>query len=348
MTKSEDEILKKDFGIRLNNGRLLDKNYFPGFVRKAVSFTIADGIVEYDTEFINIVKPAGIRGSFNLISTRLNRSGLTDEEYVALYSGFEVSNHHVFHPLPWFGFDGFSPEDFSSLKVHDSIIYDDSVKNELDSSYIYKSETDGLYFIDYSYHFFKDASWKYWHPIMTNDAYAKYADETKKDIESLFGKGCVVGFAYPHGKTNDIIKKYFKDSGYLYARGAYGRADNTAFSMPSDRFDWSNNAIHSNLNEVMADFDALADDGNLKFFSLGVHASDFLGKWHILQEFADKYGNRQNEFYYASVREIFEYEDAIEALEIKDDELVNNSDVDLFVTLDGKRTVISAKSEYVF
>jgi len=340
--------MKNNFGIKLENGIQIDKNYFPGFVRKAVSFTIADGIVEYDTQFIEIVKPAGILGSFNLINTSLNRHGLTDEEYVALYSGFEVSNHHVFHPLPWFNFDGFCAEDFSKIPIHDSILYNDSIKNELDSSYMYKTDIPELYYIDYNYHFYKIYTSKYWHPIMKNEAYIKYAQETKSDIESLFGKGSVVGFAFPHGKANETVKSMLKNEGYLYARGRYGGADNVSFSMPTDRYEWSNNAIHSNLNEIMADFAALEDDGNLKLFTFGVHASDFLGHWDSLQTFADTYGNRSDEFYYATIRDIFEYEDAVKTLEISEEKIVNGSDIDVFVTINNVKTIIPANSEYIF
>ena len=153
--------MKNNFGIKLENGIEIDKNYFPGFVRKAVTFTIADGIVEHDAKFISIVKPAGFLGTFNLINTKLNRSGFTDEEYIALYSGFEVSNHHVFHPLPWFDFDGFKADDYKHIPIHETLLYDDSIKNELNSEFIYKTETLGLYFIDYNYHFYKIYSSKY-------------------------------------------------------------------------------------------------------------------------------------------------------------------------------------------
>ena len=339
--------MKSNFGIVLDNGIRIDKNYFPGFVRKALSFSIADGIVEYDKRFIEIVKPAGILGTFNLINTSLNRSGLTDKEYIELYSGFEVSNHHVFHPLPWFDFDGFCAEDFSKIQIHDSILYDDSIKNELDSSYLYKTDVPGLYFIDYNYHFYKIYTSKYWHPIMTNDAYIKYAEETKKDIENLFGKGSVVGFSFPHGKANETVKSMLKCEGYLYARGGYGRADNTTFSMPTDRYEWSNNAIQSNLNEIMADFDALEDDGNLKLFTFGVHASDFLGHWDSLQAFADTYGRRSTDFYYATLRDIFEYEDAIKQLEITNKKIINRTKLDLYITVNDKKTVIIGNSEYI-
>ena len=44
---------------------VIDKNYFPGWVRKQVSFTIDDGNIEMDKKFIDIVRPAGVLGTFN-------------------------------------------------------------------------------------------------------------------------------------------------------------------------------------------------------------------------------------------------------------------------------------------
>ena len=220
--------MKSNFGIILDKGIRIDKNYFPGFVRKALSFSIADGIVEYDKRLIEIVKPAGILGTFNLINTSLNRSGLTDKEYIELYSGFEVSNHHVFHPLPWFDFDGFCAEDFSKIQIHDSILYDDSIKNELDSSYLYKTDVPGLYFIDYNYHFYKIYTSKYWHPIMTNDAYIKYAEETKKDIDYL---------------VSEVISNCYT---CLYFHPEKGRAE--IFSIIEDAVDLRNELIDKATN----------------------------------------------------------------------------------------------------
>ena len=232
------------------------------------------------------------------------------------------------------------------MPIHESIIYSDAIKNELDSSYIYKTNVEGLYYIDYNYHFAKNYTTKYWHPIMTNEAYAEYVDETKSDIESLFGEGSVVGFAFPHGKLNDEVKEYLANSGYLYARKTTGASDNVTFNMPTDRYAWSYNANHTNLNSLMQKFDALSDDGNLKFFSFGVHSSDYNGQWEVLQSFADTYGNRPEDFYYATNRAIFEYEDAVKALENKDGKLINASDVDLYVTIDNVKVIIPANSLY--
>lgn len=344
--KDEDSTLASDFGVTLANGTKIDTNYFPGFVRKAVTFSMDDGIVTNDSPFINIVKRGGILGTFNLINTD-SKYGLTDEQYKALYEGYEVANHHLFHPLPWFGFDGFDAEDFADVPIHETVLYSDSIKNTLDSQYIYKTETEGLYYIDYNYHFAKNYNTKYWHPIMTDEAYAKYAEETKKDIENLFGEGSVVGFAYPHGKTNDAVKAYFENAGYLYARRTLGKADNVNFSMPADRYDWSYNANHTTLNSVMSDFAACEDNGNLKFFCFGVHAVDYKNAgWDELEEFVDTYGNRSDEFYYATVRDIFEYEDAVKALEITEEKIVNGSDIDVFVTVNNVKIIIPANSTY--
>ena len=96
----------------------------------------------------------------------------------------------------------------------------------------------------------------------------------------------------------------------------------------------------------MANYDALQDDGTLKFFSFGVHAVDFDGKWYVLESFAKKYGNRPEDFWYASNRDIFEYEDAVNALEIYEDKIVNPSNIDVFVTINNVKTIIHANSVY--
>ena len=44
----------------------IDKNFFPGWVRKSITFTIDDGNIEMDKKFIDITVPAGIKGTFNL------------------------------------------------------------------------------------------------------------------------------------------------------------------------------------------------------------------------------------------------------------------------------------------
>lgn len=336
---SNDLILESSFGTTLANGKVLDKNYYPGFVRKAVTFTIDDGNVENDKTFIDIVKPAGILGTFNLINAENRRGGLSPDEYVALYEGFEVANHHNLHPTPWR--DGF---DYSTIEFKDEVFNSQTA----DVRYIYKHATvEGLYYIDWKQYSPTTKS-PYWHPLATNETYTKYVDITKEQIERVFGEGAVVGFVYPHGVLNEHIKKYLEDAGYLYARKSGNLLDKTGFALPDDRFAWTYNASVGNLLQTMKKFDVLQDDGNLKFFAFGVHSSDFVDQWEVLEEFAALYGNRPQDFYYASNRDIFEYEDAINALQIFEDKIVNPSDVAVFVTVDGVKTIIGAGESYYF
>ena len=76
----------------------IDINFFPGWTRKAMTFTIDDGWVAMDTNFINIVRPYGIKGSFNISSdnvTKYNNPKLIR----ATYRGFEITNHVKLHPF---------------------------------------------------------------------------------------------------------------------------------------------------------------------------------------------------------------------------------------------------------
>ncbi len=329
-----EEILESEYGIMLDNGIKVDTNYFPGFVRKSVTFTIDDGKVDLDNRFLSIMRPAGIVGTFNLIDTK----AATAAEYLALYKGYEVANHHKLHTLPWT--DGF---DFSRIEIKDEIFSSSTA----DTAYMYKTEIEGLYYIDYK-QFDPNSKSPYWHPIATDETYKKYVDITKDKIEAVFGEGTVVGFAYPHGKLSTETKQYLIDSGYLYARKTGVIGNTTNFNLPKDRFEWSYNANATNLNYMMGLFDKYEDDGNLKFFSFGVHSADYSGQWQILEEFAEKYGNRPEDFYYASNRDIFEYENAARALEISETGIINNSDIDVFVTINNVKTIIYAHSIYTF
>ncbi len=328
-----DETLESGYGTVLTNGIKIDTNYFPGFVRKAVTFTIDDGNIAMDNKFLSIMRPAGIVGTFNLIST----GAQTAAEYLTMYKGYEIANHHGLHALPWL--DGVN---FDDIEIKDELYSSAS-----DVNYMYKTNIDGLYYIDYKK--INSASHSpYWHPIATDETYAEYAEITREELEAVFGEGSVVGFAYPHGKLSAAVKQYLIEAGYLYARKTGTIGDTTSFALPEDRFEWTYNANATNLNAVMEKFDKYADDGKLKFFSFGVHSADYSGQWNILETFAEKYGNREDDFYYATNRQIFEYEDAVKALVITEEGITNPSGVDVFVTINNVKTIIAANSTYNF
>ena len=75
----------------------IDLQYFPGWTRKAITFTIDDGNVFMDQKLIDIIKPYGIKGTFNITSNCVKE--YHDAEAIGLiYQGFEIANHVKYHP----------------------------------------------------------------------------------------------------------------------------------------------------------------------------------------------------------------------------------------------------------
>ena len=298
------------------------EKFFPGFVSKAITFSIDDGNLKYDKVFIDIVRPAGIKGTFNLYFGSSERS-LGNEAYRNFYKGFEIANHCNRHP---FAFDcdkkyEFAKEPFDSEKA--------------DKALVYKADGEGIYRI---YHR------SYWATVATLSAYLRLAEEGREDIEEIFGKGSVKGFVWPYGKQNDSeLFERLKASGYKWIRRVSGHG----FSVPEDKMDWGVNADSASFEEKIREFESLSDDGVLKFFCLGLHSVDFerANKWEALKDFALKYGNRPNDFYYATVSEIFEYEEAVRLVYISDGKVYNPSDKKVFIKINNKEYIIEPTSE---
>ncbi len=130
----------------------------------------------------------------------------------------------------------------------------------------------------------------------------------------MFGKGSVKSFVWPYREqTNDALFEALVNSGYNSIRKTGALGSSTEFNLPEDRMRWSYNAVATTLLSTMEEYENFADDGNLKFFCFGDHSYDFErdGRWDDLAEFAKKYGNRPEDYYYAAVSDIFEYEDAV-------------------------------------
>ena len=80
-----------------------------------------------------------------------------------------------------------------------------------------------------------------------------------------------------------------------------------------------------------------------------MHSNDFERdkKWDELKEFAEKYGNRPQDYYYATVGEIFDYADALKELIITENVVINPTDLDLYIAVDGKNIMIKAGTDYL-
>ena len=309
----------------------IDKNYFPGWVRKAVTFTIDDGNIEMDKKFIDIVRPAEIFGTFNLCYS----DRLSPEEYREMYQGFEIANHVIYHPeifVPGTDYI-FSEEPFNKETADYKTVYP-------------HPDVEGAYLVSGYYYGINPDRWLL---IVYPERYNQLIDETNEKFNAIFGTGAVRSFVWPFGQQVDYQKvlDHVKQIGYYGARDA-GRPVES-FLLPSDRLHWKYCAMDHNILEVMEQFEALPDDGELKFFSFGVHSIDYERNktWGNLIAFCEKYGGRPGEFYYATVGDILDYEDAIAALAVTDTELKNDSALPLYVKIDGTPVIVPPKSTYL-
>ena len=300
---------------------IIDKNFFPGWVRKSITFTIDDGNLTLDKKFLGYVKPAGLRGTFNLCANRE-----VNDVFPALYDGYEIGNHCKRHP------HGMNDERRTLVKNE---LFDSATA---DPQFIYPTNSPGYYKKRMPYG---------WTDLADDDAYIELAQEAEENLVSIFGRDRVKGFIYPFGyQHSESLQKRLEAMGFQSIRWTGCVEDKTGFAMPADRMRWSYNANDGCLTDCAAKYDAYPDDGQLKFFCFGVHSHDFenRGTWNVLDDFCRRMGNRPEDFWYAGVGEIFEYEDAVGQLIVNDEEIVNPTDKDLFIKADGRRIVVRRRS----
>ena len=186
-----------------------------------------------------------------------------------------------------------------------------------------------------------------WNRTATAEAYIRLTEICKCELEEIFGEGSVRGFVWPfYRQENSRVIEYLKANYYGMRDAGKDAPLRDDFSLPKDRSNWHYNARHSNLLERAAQFEALEDSGELKWLCFGVHSFDFdrSGNWDDLKAFCQKYGNRK-EFWYATIAEIFDYEDAVKSAEISGGELINHSDVTLFVKVDGRCVTVAPRAK---
>ena len=309
----------------------IDFNFFPGWTRKAISFTIDDGCLDMDKKFLDIVRPCGIKGTFNISSNNVTRHNKPDMIRL-VYSGYEISNHVKLHPAAFW--------DGEPVKLSNDFF--DEAMADKEVCYRAKETPEGTYL-----RFKKDLTqWQY---FCTAEGYIALVDQGKTELEEIFGENTVRGFVWPFCRWNNKKIIEYLTSHYYGLRGGGKSSDEEYdnFFLPYDRTDWKYNARHSDLIERAAQFEASSNDEKLKWFCFGVHSYDFErdGKWDDLRVFAQKYGNRPNDFWYATNIEVFDYEDAIKKLVIENGIVKNYSNVELYIKIDNKKITIPPMSQ---
>ena len=304
----------------------IDVKFYPGWTRKAITFSIDDGNLPMDEKFMAIVEPCGLRGTFNLCSERLAK--MSPEEYRSFYRGHEIANHCKYHPLACA--DG--EEYVISDAPFDRETSDKTKLHRFDgvAGVYYKARANGT-----------------WLRIADTEAYKRCIEEGHRELEAVFGEGSIRSFIWPYGQQkNRELTEYVAAIPYYYGDRLNHRRDASPeeYYAPPDKERFFVCARHNDLLEMAAEYDALADDGELKFFCFGVHSIDFErdGRWQDLDVFAKTYGNRPSDYFYATIAEIYDYSEATKRVEITDTEVKNPTDIDLYIKIDGERRVLRA------
>ena len=304
----------------------IDVKFYPGWTRKAITFSIDDGNLPMDEKFMAIVEPCGLRGTFNLCSERLAK--MSPEEYRAFYRGHEIANHCKYHPLAFA--DG-----------EEYVISDEPFDRETsDKTKLHRFDgVEGVYY--------KARANGTWLRIADTEAYKRCIEEGHRELEAVFGEGSIRSFIWPYGQQkNRELTEYVAAIPYYYG----DRINSPKDASPDEYFAPPTSEIfylvarHNNLLEQAEVFEALSDDGELKFFCFGVHSIDFErdGRWQDLDAFAKTYGNRPSDYYYATIGEIYDYSEATKRIEITDTEVKNLTDIDLYIKIDGEKCILKA------
>lgn len=327
----------------------VNANYYPGFTRKAVTFSIDDGSATYDPILVELYNRYGFKATFNIYGNPT----------YSIYAGHEIANHGCHE-------DGIktsstSPYTLSTVltkikeqndKLNTGIAANPSIDNDSVTSYVHPY-TSG-------YRFLSDTV---------------YTDETELSaLAALFTA---------EGKTEYNVEKLAKMTeaeiycAYLNAIGItsnrYATGYNAAgyaangYDLPEDFMLWEPTMHQYMIKSSSADgytntyangFRDLADDGKLKLFYAWGHGQEIVTEGDAtgtklaasaLEAFLQMFAG--DEYYKDTVSGIREYVGATRSLIVADGTILNPTDVAVYITVsvdggEAERVVLGAGESY--
>lgn len=170
----------------------------------------------------------------------------------------------------------------------------------------------------------------------------------KENLESEYGYP-IRGFAYANGIVTDLAVKVLKDCGFAYARTVVSTND---FSIPSGEWlKWNPTCHHTaqNFNELVQLFisenpEQAYSKEPLLFYVWG-HSIEFErnNNWQLIENFASSIA-MCGDIWHATNLEVCEYVKAYRSLSFSEkcDKVVNNSSIDVYLLVDGKKVLAKA------
>lgn len=148
------------------------------------------------------------------------------------------------------------------------------------------------------------------HPFLETLAPSAVAYEVIKDRENLekqFGR-IVRGMAYPMGTFSDEVVATLRQCGIVYSRTT---KSTEKFDLPTDWLRMPATCHHKNprLMELAKTFVEKDVRYHPQMFYLWGHTYEFddNDNWNVIEEFTEYMGGRENEIWYATNIEIYEY-----------------------------------------
>lgn len=189
----------------------------------------------------------------------------------------------------------------------------------------------------------------YTHADLAQQSPESVAWEVMKDKETLeeqFGR-IIRGMAYPFGTTNDAVAETLRRCGVAYARTT---VSTERFDIPTNWLQMPATCHHRNprLMELARDFVERDTRWRPQLFYLWGHSYEFEDNdnWHVIEEFADFMGGRDN-IWYATNIEIHDYVEAYRHLQTSADgkRVYNPTAIAVFFSYDGQHYAVQPGQE---
>lgn len=189
----------------------------------------------------------------------------------------------------------------------------------------------------------------YTHADLAQQSPENVAWEVMKDKETLeeqFGR-IIRGMAYPFGTTNDAVAETLRRCGVAYARTT---VSTERFDIPTNWLQMPATCHHRNprLMELARDFVERDTRWRPQLFYLWGHSYEFEDNdnWHVIEEFADFMGGRDN-IWYATNIEIHDYVEAYRHLQTSADgkRVYNPTAIAVFFSCDGQHYAVQPGQE---
>ena len=148
------------------------------------------------------------------------------------------------------------------------------------------------------------------HPFLATLPPASITHEVlhdREELEELFGR-IIRGMAYPKGSYDDQVVEILKNCGVAYARTV---KSTEKFDLPSDWLRLPATCHHNNprLMELAKKFVEMPIRFHSQMFYIWGHTYEFIqnDNWNVIEEFIEYMSGREDEIWYATNIEIFEY-----------------------------------------